>query len=68
MENAREGIYWLLRASEQGHVEATAFLKQCLEDGKGSTHHASTYKRDTNLTIDSLELQQVSPSTTSTKS
>ncbi|XP_065222857.1 wolframin [Planococcus citri] len=38
-ENATEGVYWLLRASEQGHVEATELLKQCLEEGKGITEH-----------------------------
>lgn len=35
IENAREGIYWLLRASEQGHIEATNLLQNCLETGKG---------------------------------
>lgn len=34
-ENAREGIYWLIKASEQGHGEATVLLKECLETGKG---------------------------------
>lgn len=35
VENAREGIYWLIKASEQGHVEATNLLKKYLETGKG---------------------------------
>ena len=34
-ENAREGIYWLIKASEQGHAEATNVLKECLQTGKG---------------------------------
>lgn len=35
IENAREGIYWLVKASEQGHIEATDLLKTCLETGRG---------------------------------
>ncbi|KAE8748291.1 hypothetical protein FOCC_FOCC004927 [Frankliniella occidentalis] len=36
-ENARQGVYWLIRASEQGNEEATHTLQQCLERGKGIT-------------------------------
>ncbi|GLH03547.1 Wolframin [Gryllus bimaculatus] len=38
-ENARLGVYWLTKASEQGNLEATAILKQCLETGQGITEH-----------------------------
>jgi len=34
-ENSRLGVYWLIKASEQGNVEATNILKQCLETGQG---------------------------------
>lgn len=34
-ENASLGVYWLIKASSQGHKEATELLKQCLETGKG---------------------------------
>lgn len=34
-ENATLGVYWLIKASSQGHKEATELLKQCLESGKG---------------------------------
>jgi TPR repeat protein len=37
-ENARLGVYWLIKASEQGNTEATNILKQCLETGKGKIH------------------------------
>lgn len=33
--NACLGVYWLIKASEQGNVEATELLKQCLISGKG---------------------------------
>ncbi|KRT79249.1 hypothetical protein AMK59_8674 [Oryctes borbonicus] len=36
-ENARLGVYWLIKASEQGNIEATNLLKACLESGKGIT-------------------------------
>ncbi|XP_022905359.1 wolframin [Onthophagus taurus] len=36
-ENARLGVYWLIKASEQGNTEATDLLKKCLESGKGIT-------------------------------
>ncbi|KAJ1524751.1 hypothetical protein ONE63_009630 [Megalurothrips usitatus] len=36
-ENARQGVYWLIRASEQGNEEATVTLQQCLEKGRGIT-------------------------------
>lgn len=36
-ENARLGVYWLMKASEQGNMEATDLLKKCLETGKGIT-------------------------------
>ncbi|KAL1498313.1 hypothetical protein ABEB36_009129 [Hypothenemus hampei] len=38
-ENARLGVYWLLKASEQGNLEATDLLKSCLETGKGISEH-----------------------------
>lgn len=38
-ENARLGVYWLIKASEQGHVEATSILRHCLETGRGMTEH-----------------------------
>lgn len=38
-ENARLGVYWLIKASEQGNMEATAILKRCLETGQGITEH-----------------------------
>ncbi|XP_050313838.1 wolframin isoform X3 [Anthonomus grandis grandis] len=34
-ENAKLGVYWLLKASYQGNLEATDLLKSCLETGKG---------------------------------
>lgn len=34
-ENARLGVYWLIKASEQGHEEATRLLSHCLETGQG---------------------------------
>jgi wolfamin len=34
-ENSRVGVYWLIKASEQGNVEATDLLKRCLETGQG---------------------------------
>lgn len=37
-ENARLGVYWLLKASEQGHEEATQMLHHCLLTGRGITH------------------------------
>lgn len=30
-------MYWLIKASEQGNIEATGLLKACLESGKGIT-------------------------------
>ena len=38
-ENARLGVFWLIKASEQGNVEATNILKECLERGEGITEH-----------------------------
>ncbi len=38
-ETAELGVYWLLRASEQGHVEATELLQRCLDSGLGITQH-----------------------------
>lgn len=37
-ENSRLGVYWLIKASEQGNIEATNILKQCLETGKGKIY------------------------------
>uniref|UniRef100_A0A1B6GZ70 Wolframin n=1 Tax=Cuerna arida TaxID=1464854 RepID=A0A1B6GZ70_9HEMI len=34
-ENARLGVYWLIKASEQGHQEATDLLSHCLQTGQG---------------------------------
>ncbi|XP_068899553.1 wolframin isoform X2 [Tenebrio molitor] len=36
-ENERLGVYWLIKASEQGNMEATNLLKTCLQTGKGIT-------------------------------
>lgn len=38
-ENARLGVYWLMKASEQGNGEATEVLKQCFKSGKGIDEH-----------------------------
>jgi len=38
-ENASLGVYWLIKASSQGHKEATELLKKCLDTGKGITEH-----------------------------
>ncbi|XP_039286788.1 wolframin-like [Nilaparvata lugens] len=38
-ENARLGVYWLMKASEQGHQEATTILRHCLETGQGMSEH-----------------------------
>ncbi|XP_066145592.1 wolframin isoform X1 [Euwallacea fornicatus] len=38
-ENDRLGVYWLLKASEQGHLEATDLLKTCLKTGRGISEH-----------------------------
>ncbi|XP_015126304.1 wolframin [Diachasma alloeum] len=38
-ENAKLGVYWLTKASEQGNIEATEILKKCLETGHGITEH-----------------------------
>lgn len=38
-ENAKLGVYWLTKASEQGNLEATEILKQCLATGRGITEH-----------------------------
>lgn len=37
-ENAH-AVYWLIKASKQGHVEATEMLKQCLSTGRGINKH-----------------------------
>ncbi|KAF6209345.1 hypothetical protein GE061_015092 [Apolygus lucorum] len=34
-QNDRLGVYWLIKASEQGHIEATNMLRKCLETGTG---------------------------------
>ncbi|EFA10125.2 wolframin isoform X1 [Tribolium castaneum] len=36
-ENEQLGVYWLIKASEQGNTEATNLLKTCLQTGKGIT-------------------------------
>ncbi|XP_034948653.1 wolframin [Chelonus insularis] len=38
-ENAKLGVYWLTKASEQGNLEATDILRQCLKTGHGITEH-----------------------------
>ncbi|XP_076266429.1 wolframin ER transmembrane glycoprotein wfs1 [Rhynchophorus ferrugineus] len=38
-ENAKQGVYWLIKASEQGNLEATDLLKKCLETGRGINEH-----------------------------
>ncbi|CAH0554396.1 unnamed protein product [Brassicogethes aeneus] len=38
-ENARLGVFWLIKASEQGNIEATKLLQTCLQTGKGITEH-----------------------------
>ncbi|XP_046382536.1 wolframin [Ischnura elegans] len=38
-ENARVAVYWLIKASEQGHDEGTSMLRNCLETGQGITEH-----------------------------
>lgn len=44
----------MLRASEQGHIEATEFLKQCFQDGKGMLHvnHARTIMKEKTISPD----------------
>lgn len=34
-QNAILGVYWLVKASERGHREATNMLRKCLETGRG---------------------------------
>lgn len=38
-ENAKLGVYWLTKASEQGNLEATDILRKCLATGHGITEH-----------------------------
>ncbi|XP_014279067.1 wolframin isoform X2 [Halyomorpha halys] len=38
-ERARLGVYWLTKASEKGHEEATRMLQDCIENGIGITEH-----------------------------
>ncbi|XP_051164019.1 wolframin [Leptopilina boulardi] len=38
-ENAKLGVYWLTKASEQGNLEATEILEKCLASGRGITEH-----------------------------
>ncbi|KAJ8686766.1 hypothetical protein QAD02_022560 [Eretmocerus hayati] len=38
-ENAKLGVYWLTKASEQGNLEATEILRKCLATGQGITEH-----------------------------
>jgi TPR repeat protein len=39
VENAKLGVYWLTKASEQGNIEATEILRKCLSTGRGITEH-----------------------------
>ncbi|XP_065341760.1 wolframin [Cloeon dipterum] len=34
-ENDRLAVYWLIKASEQGHLDATEILQHCLDIGRG---------------------------------
>ncbi|KAL7306085.1 hypothetical protein TKK_0001539 [Trichogramma kaykai] len=38
-ENAKLGVYWLTKASEQGNLEATEMLRNCLATRRGITEH-----------------------------
>ncbi|KAK0090434.1 hypothetical protein PV325_000098 [Microctonus aethiopoides] len=38
-ENAKLGVYWLTKASEQGNIEATEILRNCFASGHGITEH-----------------------------
>lgn len=38
-ENECLGVYWLIKASQQGNEEATDLLKTCLKTGKGISEH-----------------------------
>ncbi|KAL3270028.1 hypothetical protein HHI36_009084 [Cryptolaemus montrouzieri] len=38
-ENERLGVYWLIKASQQGNVEATELLRTCLKTGKGISEY-----------------------------
>ncbi|XP_049811147.1 wolframin [Schistocerca nitens] len=38
-ENEKLGVYWLIKASEQGNTEATEILRHCLRTGQGITEH-----------------------------
>lgn len=38
-ENAKLGVYWLTKASEQGSLEATHLLRNCFATGRGITEH-----------------------------
>lgn len=42
-ENSSLGVYWLIKASSQGHKEATELLRQCLETGKGLFVYLNTF-------------------------
>lgn len=39
IEDEQMGVYWLVRASEQGSQEAVDLLQDCLTTGRGITHH-----------------------------
>ncbi|XP_018017165.1 wolframin-like isoform X2 [Hyalella azteca] len=38
-ECARQAVYWLTKASLQGHVKATELLQQCLDTAVGISEH-----------------------------
>lgn len=38
-EKCRLGVYWLLKASEKGHLEGTTMLQECLDNGIGTFYN-----------------------------
>lgn len=50
-EKARLGVYWLIKASEKGHEEATRMLQNCLDTGRGiSEHNVDDVRASLNMT------------------
>ena len=54
-ENSRLGVYWLIKASEQGNVEATNILKQCLETGQGEVFIANITVLTDNVNVSNVD-------------
>ncbi|CAH1406164.1 unnamed protein product [Nezara viridula] len=51
-EKARLGVYWLIKASEKGHEEATRMLQNCLDTGRGiSEHNIDEVRASLNMTL-----------------